>query len=294
MSVRRRAVRILGPYVERSRERRYRRRARPMELRPSADWGIGPSPPDLAARLAVVTGAARGIGLAIAQGLQAAGARVIVIDRDGDALTQAFSADSCIPVEADLAAADTSRLAERLLREHGPIELIVNNVGLDWPRRFFDVDEDDFDRIYATNLRGPWFFTRPLTAELLRQGRKGSVLFVSSTFDRLVHLFPVYSTSKAAVAMLMRELAYELAPHGIRVNALSPGWVYVPTRPWHKPNPDAVALIPMGRPQQPDDIARMALVLLSDLWSGNVTGQNVGVDGGASLVGWGDRALRRV
>ena len=138
-----------------------------------------------------------------------------------------------------------------------------------------------------TNLRGPWFFTKRLVQALIDAGRPGSILFISSLHDTHLRLNPHYSASKAAVAMLTKELAHELGPHGIRVNAVSPGWIETEANPVGEADRNhADALIPLGRVGAPEDVARVAIALLSDAWAGYVTGVNVAVDGGLSLHDW--------
>jgi NAD(P)-dependent dehydrogenase (short-subunit alcohol dehydrogenase family) len=108
-------------------------------------------------------------------------------------------------------------------------------------------------------------------------------VFVSSLHDHRIRGNPHYSASKAAIAMLVRELAYELAPNGIRVNAVSPGWV---AREGEKIDKRARGVIPLGRAGTPADVAHMAMVLLSDDLSSYVTGANIPVDGGLALHSW--------
>jgi glucose 1-dehydrogenase len=122
---------------------------------------------------------------------------------------------------------------------------------------------------------------------LIETGRPGSILFISSLHDTFVRLFPTYSIGKAGVAMMTKELANELAPYRIRVNAISPGWIETakPGEPRIAAQ-QAVNLIPVGRFGVPDDVARMATVLLDDSISGYVTGVNLPVDGGLSLHNW--------
>ncbi len=253
----------------------------------------GPLPADLKGRRAVVTGAAGGIGLAIAHRLIMAEARVVAVDTNEEALKRAFNgAPRCRWVADDLARRDVAALAEELL-EDGPVELIVNNVGISTEHGFLDLEELAFDQVLQTNLRGPLFFTRRLVRELIERRLRGTILFISSLHDTFVAQRPHYSASKAGVAMLARELAYELGWHGIRVNAISPGWIR--TAPdlntpaqrakyeWTQPR------IPLGEPGEPDDIARLALVLLSDAWSGYITGANIPIDGGLSLFSWSHR-----
>lgn len=251
------------------------------------DSRLGPLPEDLRGRRAVVTGAAHGIGEAIALRLEALGALVVAIDRDEHALRRAFDDTQCHQIVADISDPGIAQLADRLSAEDGPVELIVNNVGVAAQRRFRNISEADFDRTLNTNLRGPWFFTKSLVEGLIAVGNRGAILFVSSLHDSIVRLLPDYSATKAAVSMLAKELAYELAPHGIRVNAISPGWIETAKEGEPRiPQQRAVDLIPAGRFGEPDDVARMAVVLLSDQWSQYVTGANICVDGGLALHSW--------
>ncbi|MFL5843470.1 MAG: SDR family NAD(P)-dependent oxidoreductase, partial [Solirubrobacteraceae bacterium] len=130
-------------------------------------------------------------------------------------------------------------------------------------------------------LRGPWFFTRALTEALIESGRRGSILFISSVHSSQVRLYPHYSASKAAVAMLVKELAYGLGRDGIRVNALSPGWIGPPVG-------EVAERVALRRAGTPGDVAPMALALLDDTVSGYVTGADVAVDGGLALHSWLD------
>jgi 3-oxoacyl-[acyl-carrier protein] reductase len=246
-----------------------------------------------AGHAAVVTGAAHGIGRATAELLQSLGARVIGVDRDKRALDEAFQAEGGTPWPGDLGADGVEELAEEIWSRHGPVDLLVNNVGINPPRRFLEADADDFDMAFNTNLRGPWFFTKRLVEHLIEERRRGAIVFVSSLHDHRVRTHPGYSTSKAAVAMLVKELANELGPHGIRVNAVSPGIVRSATNRATDSWP-IVRLVPLGRVGDPGEVARMAALLLSEEWSGYVTGANVPVDGGMDLHSWftGSRSRR--
>ncbi|WP_285773565.1 SDR family oxidoreductase [Microtetraspora sp. NBRC 13810] len=191
-------------------------------------------------------------------------------------------------VTADLSAADPTALAVRLLDAHGPIELIANNVGVNHRRTFLqERDDEQLVRSFRANLHSPAFLTKRLVEALIAAGLPGSVLFVSSLHDHHVRLHPSYSVAKAGVAMLVKEMAYELAPHRIRVNAVSPGWVETAGPGEERiPEQEAAKLIPAGRFGEPDDVARIALTLLDDAWSGYVTGANIPVDGGLALHNW--------
>jgi NAD(P)-dependent dehydrogenase (short-subunit alcohol dehydrogenase family) len=239
-------------------------------------------PPDLAGRLAIVTGAGRGIGRGIVDRLAAAGARVIAADRDSDALEKPFATGEVETLVLDFAS-DPAVLAKTVHGRFGAPELIVNNVGIATPHRFLELQEADFDLVFATNLRGPWFFTKLLVERLVESRSRGSIVFISSLHDRRVRRYPHYSASKAGVSMLVRELAQELGPCGIRVNAVSPGWV---PHDHDEPGSRVTGRIALGRPGTPGDIASIVAVLLSDEVAGYVTGVNVPVDGGLDLYNW--------
>jgi glucose 1-dehydrogenase len=255
--------------------------------------------PDLRDRRAVVTGAARGIGEAIAKWLIMAGADVTVIDKDS-LVKRVFRTESCQVMEADLHGEDMVALADEILG-NGPVELLVNNVGITTPHRVLQVGEEELDLVFGTNLKGPWLFTDRLVEGLIEAQAhtpdrvprpRGSILFISSLHDRFVAREAHYSVSKAGVSMLVKAMAKELGRHRIRVNAISPGWIRTAE---DTTTPEQVAKderlrprIPVGQAGVPADVARVALFLLSDAWSGYVTGQNIAVDGGLSLHNWLD------
>lgn len=240
-----------------------------------------------AGQTAIVTGAARGIGRGVAELLEALGAVVVAVDNDRRALKNGLGAGRCIPWRGDLAQDDVEQLAKDIWQRHGPIQLLVNNVGVDTPRRFLELGQTDFDLVFNTNLRGPWFFTKEIAQQLLDAGLPGAIVFVSSLHDSFIRTLPHYSSSKAAVAMLVKELANELAPRGIRVNAVSPGTIQSARFAGGVEHEEKRRrFVPLGRIGKPADVARMVAVLLSDEWSGYVTGANVPVDGGLSLHSW--------
>jgi NAD(P)-dependent dehydrogenase (short-subunit alcohol dehydrogenase family) len=241
---------------------------------------------EFADQRALVTGAAHGIGLAIARRLHAAGATVLALDKDATRLAAAFPAGECTPVVADVGLDDPVELADRIVAEHGPIRLIVNNVGITTPRSFLELDPDEFDVVFGANLRGPWFLTRQLVRTLVASGESGSILFVTSVHDMHVRIYPHYSASKAAVSMLAKEIAYELAPHRIRVNVVAPGWIRTEEHVDPQHAEKLIHRIPIGRSGDPEDVASIAVILLSDRRSGYVTGARIPVDGGLSLHTW--------
>jgi NAD(P)-dependent dehydrogenase (short-subunit alcohol dehydrogenase family) len=227
----------------------------------------------LQGKLAVVTGAGSGIGAGIAERLRMAGVTVVTID--SDATTEPT-------IVADLGE-DGGALAGRLVETFGPFDLIVNNVGITPASGFLELGEAEWDRVFAVNLKGPWFFTKRLVEALIAEGQGGSILFVSSLHDTFIRGKPHYSASKAAVTMLVKELGWSLAPHGIRVNAVAPGAIF--TNNDLTPDDD-YPRIAMRRIGLPDDVARVAVALLDDEISGYVTGSRVPVDGGLALFNW--------
>jgi 3-oxoacyl-[acyl-carrier protein] reductase len=241
-------------------------------------------------KTAVVTGAARGIGRAIADALLAEDAKVVGVDSDWEGERESFRNAGGIAVRADFAEVDAAELGARILRDHGTIELVVNNVGITSPHGFLNLGEDDFDRVMRVNLRSPWFLTHALTSHLVANDLPGSVVFISSVHDTATRLHPHYAASKAAVVALVRELAHEVAPRGIRVNAISPGWI--DTHDLESSAPEAAAewrrVVPQGRAGRAEDIAPTALHLLDGQASAYITGVNVPVDGGLLLHSWMD------
>jgi NAD(P)-dependent dehydrogenase (short-subunit alcohol dehydrogenase family) len=255
---------------------------------------------DLEGRRAVVTGAARGIGEAIAKWLIMAKAEVTVIDKDAGHLKDTFRTEDCQVIEADLYEEDVVGVADELTR-NGPVELVVNNVGITTSHRLLELGTNELDLVLGTNLTGPWLFTDRLVKALIEDQaltpdrvprRHGSILFISSLHDRFVAREAHYSVSKAGVAMLVKAMAKDLGRHRIRVNAISPGWIRTAE---DTSTPEQVAKyarlrprIPAGQAGVPADVAKVALFLLSDAWSGYITGQNIAVDGGLSLHNWLD------
>lgn len=245
---------------------------------------------DLKGRRAVVTGGAQGIGFAIASRLAEAGARVLIAGKDAAAaeaaaakLSDAVSAGADVSDEAQVAA-----MVGVAVETLGGIDILVNNAGIYPQKPVLDSEMADFERIIHTNLAGAFFCAKAAATRMIGQGGGGTIINITS-IDAL-HPSGVglafYDASKHGLWGLTQSLALELAPHGIRVNAIAPGAVATPGTGGFK-GTDALTRtflerIPMGRPADADEIGRVALFLASGL-SSYMTGSQIVVDGGRLL-----------
>ncbi|TQN40986.1 short-subunit dehydrogenase [Blastococcus colisei] len=246
----------------------------------------------------LVTGAASGIGEAAARLLAARGQHVVVTDRDGEGAA-AVAADierasgSAESVCIDVADDDSARRAFDELRGRGvAVDGLVNSAGVASRYRFQDMPVSEWERVLAVNLTGTMRVTQLVVADLLARGAGGAVVNVASVMAHFAAPnLASYVASKGGIAMLTRATALELAAHGIRVNAVSPGYVEsgMTVRGFAVPRfRDAVlARTPMGRFGTPGDIAGVIAFLLSQD-AGFLTGQVIPVDGGMSA---GDASL---
>jgi len=243
---------------------------------------------------ALVTGGAAGIGRAIAGALAREGARVVLADVAGDAGRQAadaLSRDGCDArfVETDLAVPDApARLVDAALGALGRISILVHSASP--PRRAVDtvlkVDEATWDRMVAVNVTAGFRLGQRVGRHMIDVGIRGKLLYLTSLHAEIPRTLPHYSASKAAMTMVMKELAYGLGRHGIRVNAIAPGAIGGGTGVIT--DPALTQRIPLGRIGTPDDIAAMAVALVCDRFAGYVTGATFRVDGGLGLISWFD------
>jgi NAD(P)-dependent dehydrogenase (short-subunit alcohol dehydrogenase family) len=238
----------------------------------------------LAGKRCVVTGGAGAIGQAICEELHTQGVLVVAIDSDegAEARLQALG----IPCVTSDLRHDPSGLAKKLLADFGPFQLVVNNMGIFRPAKFLEIDEDQLVDLFRVNLIAPWLFTRALVDPLLEHGKGGAIVFISSVHDQVPRGAPHYSGSKAAVSMVVKELALELSSAHIRVNAVSPGAIASSMTKDVPRDHRGRSLVPLERIGKPKDIAGIVTALLSDEVCGYVTGANIVVDGGLTLRSW--------
>ena len=244
--------------------------------------------PLLAGRIAVVTGAAHGIGAACARAYAAAGATVVVSDIDADAGTALAAELDGRFIAADVArAADCAALVADTLAAHGRIDILHANAGIELCRSIWDTTDEDWDRILAINLSGSFWCARD-AMRAMRQAGRGVVTLTASPHAFVTSReIAAYAATKGGQVALMRALALEGAPYGIRANAVLPGATDTPML--HREaassgDPEALlatfaAAQPMGRLVRPQEVANVAVFLASDLAAG-VTGTCLAADGG--------------
>jgi 3-oxoacyl-[acyl-carrier protein] reductase len=238
--------------------------------------------------VALVTGAARGIGLACATELSRGGAVVILVDRLGREAETAASAiiaagGQAVAVTADLAQThDVPRLVHEANGRYGRIDILVNNAGVLNQTPTEELTEEQWDRLMGINLKAVFFLTQAVLPVMVRQGN-GAIVSLASLAARVggIAAGVDYATSKAGVVGLTRTLARQYGPKGIRVNAVAPGVIITEmTRPWpEEVRQDFAARTPLGRLGTPEDVARV-VAFLAGPDSGFITGATIDVNGG--------------
>lgn len=248
-------------------------------------------------RVAVVTGAGSGIGAATAMAMAAEGARVVVADINESGVKTTVEriekhGGRALGVAGDVTrAADNEALVERAQAVFGGLDVFYANAGVpQWKSDIEDVDEQNFDQIFAVNVKGVWLGAK-YALPVMKRKRRGVFLITAST--AAIRPRPggqTYAASKGAVVTLAKALALEAAPHGVRVVAIAPVATHTPMLPtfMNKKEVDEeglaryVATVPLGRLNQPEDIARAAVFLASDD-AAMITGTCIEVDGGRCI-----------
>ena len=245
---------------------------------------------DVSGKLALVTGASSGLGRHFARTLAAEGARVILAARRVDRL-EALAAEikdaggDALPVAMDVTSADSVKAAlETVLAHYGePADIIVNNSGLSRENWFTSMDEDDFDLVMDTNVKGVWLVARAFAGALAKSGKPGSMINIASVAGlRVGYTMAAYCASKAACDHMTRAMALEMTRYGIRVNAIAPGYFETEINEDFLNNDEGKKMmrrIPLGRFGEHEELSGPLLLLASDAGS-FMTGTTIVVDGG--------------
>jgi gluconate 5-dehydrogenase len=247
----------------------------------------------LSGKVALVTGAYRGLGFAIAQGLARAGATVVLNGRHLEALdsaaqqldAQGLAADKAVFDVTDRAAAGAAVAA--IEQTHGRLDILFNNAGIQRRHPFADFPQDDWDALIATNLTAPFIVSQAVLPGMIRR-KQGKIVHIASLLSELARPNVVpYAAAKGGVRQLTRGMAVELAPHNIQVNAIAPGYFATEMNRALIDNAEFNAWVckrtPAGRWGQPEELAGLAVFLASSA-SDYVTGQMLVIDGGMSVA----------
>jgi gluconate 5-dehydrogenase len=251
------------------------------------------SPFDLTGRVALITGAYRGLGFAIARGMAEAGATVVLNGRRPTELAAAATKLTDEGLKAGVAAFDVvNREAVHdgiaaAVAQHGPIDILVNNAGIQRRGPLTEFSQKDWDDIIATNLTAPFVVSQAVLPGMIER-KQGKIIHIASLMSELARPTVVpYTAAKGGVRQLTRGMAVELAPHGIQVNAIAPGYFATEMNRALIDNADFNAWVckrtPAGRWGDPPEIAGLAVFLASSA-ADYITGQLITIDGGMSVA----------
>lgn len=242
----------------------------------------------LSGKTALVTGAGRGLGAAIADRIVAEGGTVYGTSRDLETAEQIADRYGTIPVTMDMRSVDSIREAtERVTAHAGTVELLVNNAGVNAPQPALEVDPETWDLVQETNVRGTFFTSQAMGRYWVERGIPGSMVTISSQAGLVaIEDRANYGSSKASAIHLTKQLAFEWARYGIRVNAVAPTFVRTELTAVTLADPERserlLSAIPLGRFGEPEEIATSTVFLLSDAAS-LITGHTLVADGGLTI-----------
>lgn len=250
---------------------------------------------EMRSKVVLVTGAARGIGFAIAKRFFEAGARVSFNDRtpemvaDGLARLAPGEDKRVLSCPADVAdATQVSEMMDQIVATWGQVDLVINNAGIYPDHLVLEMKEEDWDRVMDVNVKGVFLVSQAAARHMVSSGNQGQIIIISSGSYHNARVGSAhYCASKAAGIMFTKVLAMELAPYGIRVNAIAPGLIEVGSKNLEDDYKKAtLQQIPCGRLGLPEDVAE-TVFSLATLASDYVTGAVLAVDGGLALGRYG-------
>jgi NAD(P)-dependent dehydrogenase (short-subunit alcohol dehydrogenase family) len=244
------------------------------------------SPFDLSGMTALVTGGSKGLGAGCALALAEAGADLVLVARNTDALDDTAGRVSALGRRVSTASCDVTDVAAlaKVINDGPKLDIFLNNAGTNIPEPFGDVTEDHFDQIMTINVRAAFFAAQAVAARMVRDTNGGSIIHMSSQMGHVGAVNrTVYCTSKHALEGLAKAMAVELAPQGIRVNTVAPTFIETPlTKPFFDDpafKDSVLRQIPLGHLGQVEDVAS-AVVFLASPAARMVTGSCLKVDGG--------------
>lgn len=253
-------------------------------------------------KVAIVTGAASGMGRAIALGFAGEGATIVIVDIDERGANETLTAIKTMGGTgrvvrhdvADTAAAEG--LVQTTVADFGSLDILVNNAGVGLIKQIWDYSPDEWDHLFDINVKGLFFLSSAASKQMIKQG-SGTIINLASVAGRDVDpMAAAYCATKASVISITQSFAKALARHGIRVNAMAPGIVDTPY--WKQVDREYGAILgkspgefweemsqlpPLGRPSVPEDVVGLAVFLAGDA-SAYMTGQTIGIDGGLFMV----------
>lgn len=248
------------------------------------------SPFDLAGKTALVTGGGTGLGFGISKSFVEANAKVVITGRREDVLKKACCnyPGKMFYVVNDVSQTNTlSGLVQQVENDHGALDILVNNAGINMKKELIEITDEEFDNILKTNLHGLFALAREVGRKMI-QRQSGSIINITSMAAMYgIPQVAAYSASKTGVLGLTRSMAVDLSPHGVRVNAIAPG--FIKTKMLENAfdsDPErgrkVMSRTPLRRLGTADDVAMAALFLASDA-SSFITGVHLPVDGGNSI-----------
>ncbi|GHF55484.1 short-chain dehydrogenase [Streptomyces mashuensis] len=242
----------------------------------------------LSDRTALITGSAQGLGAALVRAFLAEGARVVALDVDDEANRATARAldpggQRVLPLHADLRDLDAIERAHRAAEDWSPVDVLVNNAARPLAVPLWDITPEDWDEVFAVNLRAVFFLTRAVAAGMRERGWGRIVNMASVAGQTPRPTGAAYGSSKAGLISLTRVFATELAPHGITVNAVAPAMTDTPMVRAVSPEQlaELTAQVPLGRIATPEEVARLVVFLAAE--GSFVTGATYDINGGTLM-----------